>query len=104
MEDPLRLSSRHPINPQIIRQTMQTPPRIYLYSRFTFEAVKIELLTGVCIRQGDVVAASPLNVISYSQGGSSPESQQTFRIYYQSALGNIKEAVSNGLTSWQSAL
>ena len=50
------------------------------------------------------MAASPLNVISYNQGGANAESQQAFRIYYQSALGNIKEAVSNGLTSWQAAL
>lgn len=50
------------------------------------------------------MAGSPLNVISYNQAGSSPESQQAFRIYYQSALGNIKEAVSDGLSSWQSAL
>ena len=57
-----------------------------------------------CVRQGDVVAASPLNVISYDQGGSTAESQQAFRLYYQTALGNIKEAVSNGMSSWQSAL
>lgn len=60
--------------------------------------------TSLPLQQGDVVAASPLNVIAYNQGGSSAESQQAFRIYYQSALGNIKEAVSNGLTAWQSAL
>ncbi|KAF6219167.1 hypothetical protein HO133_004992 [Letharia lupina] len=60
--------------------------------------------TSLHLQQGDIVAGSPLNVISYNQGGSSAESQQAFRIYYQSALGNIKEAVSNGLMSWQSAL
>ena len=57
-----------------------------------------------CARQGDVAAGSPLSVITYDQGGSDAESQQALRIYYQSALGNIKEAVSNGLASWQSAL
>ncbi|CAD6575147.1 MAG: hypothetical protein ASARMPRED_007112 [Alectoria sarmentosa] len=60
--------------------------------------------TSSPLQQGDIVTSSPLNVISYSQGGSSAESQQAFRMYYQSAIGNIKEAVSNGLTSWQSAL
>ena len=55
-------------------------------------------------RSADVMVGSPLNVISYQQNGTgSPASLQSFRIYYQSAIGNIKEAISNGLASWQSA-
>ncbi|KAL8726902.1 MAG: hypothetical protein Q9166_006391 [cf. Caloplaca sp. 2 TL-2023] len=59
---------------------------------------------NVPVDPGDVVGGSPLNVISYSgKGSGSPKSQQIFRVYYQSVLGNIKEAVSNGLDSWAAA-
>ncbi|KAL8674315.1 MAG: hypothetical protein Q9168_001308 [Polycauliona sp. 1 TL-2023] len=48
----------------------------------------------------DVVSGSPLNVISYA----GPNNEQVFRVYYQSVLGNIKEAVSDrNLDAWASA-
>jgi len=51
----------------------------------------------------DVMVGSPLNVISYDkEGAGSAVSRQSFRIFYQSLLGNIKQAVSEG-SSWQSA-
>lgn len=54
---------------------------------------------------GDVVSASPLNVISHNGNSSgTPESAQVFRVYYQSVLGNVKEAVKFGLdTEWSAA-
>lgn len=55
-------------------------------------------------RPADVMVDSPLNVISYDRGGNgSAASRQSFRLFYQSAIGNIKEAASDGLTAWQSA-
>ena len=55
-------------------------------------------------RSADVMIGSPLNVVSYDLGGSdSGSKRQAFRIYYQSLLGNIKEATSIGSNSWQSA-
>lgn len=56
------------------------------------------------IRSADVLADSPVNVISYDAGGNGdPNTRQSFRVYYQSVIGNIKEAVSSGQTSWQAA-
>ncbi|KAL8710458.1 MAG: hypothetical protein Q9220_004890 [cf. Caloplaca sp. 1 TL-2023] len=53
---------------------------------------------------GDVVAGSPLNAVSYSSNGTgSAASRQRFRLYYQSLLGNIKEAVFDG-NAWGSAV
>ncbi|KAL8819577.1 MAG: hypothetical protein Q9223_002021 [Gallowayella weberi] len=53
----------------------------------------------------DVVASSPMNVVSFiNKSSSSPEKQQIFRLYYQSVLGNIKEAVSTGVDTWDSAV
>ncbi|KAL8640301.1 MAG: hypothetical protein Q9228_002766 [Teloschistes exilis] len=55
---------------------------------------------------GDVVAGSPLNVISYMGNDTNTGSKadrQVFRIYYQSVLGNVKEAVSNGSAGWSGA-
>jgi len=47
---------------------------------------------------------SPLNVISYDQGGNgTAEDRQIYRVYYQSLLGNIEEALYNGTTGWQAA-
>ena len=55
-------------------------------------------------RSADILAGSPLNVISYDAGGDGePDNRQSFRVYYQSVIGNVKEAVSNGQTAWQSA-
>ncbi|KAL8696219.1 MAG: hypothetical protein Q9224_002912 [Gallowayella concinna] len=55
-------------------------------------------------RPGDVVSSSPMNVISFTnKSNSDPNKQQIFRIYYQSALGNIKEAVSTGMNTWGAA-
>lgn len=55
-------------------------------------------------RPGDVVAGSPLNVISYvGNGTGTTDIKQVFRIYYQSVLGNIKEVVCNGLGAWGAA-
>ncbi|KAL8948953.1 MAG: hypothetical protein Q9222_004905, partial [Ikaeria aurantiellina] len=52
---------------------------------------------------GDVVAGSPLNAVSYSANGTgSAASRQRFRLYYQSVLGNVKEAVFDGNT-WGTA-
>ncbi|KAI4238715.1 MAG: hypothetical protein LQ349_000897 [Xanthoria aureola] len=49
------------------------------------------------VEPGDVTTGSPLNVVSYS----GPNNQQIFRVYFQSALGNIKEAVSDrNLDAW----
>ncbi|KAL9002016.1 MAG: hypothetical protein Q9188_005033 [Gyalolechia gomerana] len=56
-------------------------------------------------RPADVIGASPLNVISHNRTGTgTAESTQVFRVYYQSVLGNIKEAVMSGLnTQWETA-
>ncbi|KAL8735236.1 MAG: hypothetical protein Q9181_002912 [Wetmoreana brouardii] len=54
---------------------------------------------------GDVVGGSPLNVISYNTNGTGPKAErQVFRVYYQSVLGNIKEAVSRGPDAWSAAV
>ncbi|KAL8755414.1 MAG: hypothetical protein Q9199_003667 [Rusavskia elegans] len=46
---------------------------------------------------GDVVTGSPINVVSYEGSNN----QQIFRVYFQSVLGNIKEAVSDrNLDAW----
>ncbi|KAL8691677.1 MAG: hypothetical protein Q9218_003152 [Villophora microphyllina] len=61
---------------------------------------------NVPAQPGDVVAGSPLNVISYIGNGTSTGSKadrQVFRVYYQSVLGNIKEAVSTGPNKWAAA-
>ena len=48
---------------------------------------------------------SPLVIVTYDEGPpESLEQRQAFRIYYQSALGNIKEAVSYHLEPWQNAV
>jgi hypothetical protein len=49
---------------------------------------------------------SPLAVVTFDEGPTteSPEYRQHFRFYFQSALGNIKEAVSDRLRPWQNAL
>lgn len=50
----------------------------------------------------DVIADSPLNVISYvNPGTGDPASKQTFRMYFQSAIGNISETISDALGPWQ---
>ncbi|KAL8823545.1 MAG: hypothetical protein Q9191_005757 [Dirinaria sp. TL-2023a] len=50
----------------------------------------------------DVLVDSPLNVISYvNPGNGNPASKQTFRMYFQSAIGNISETVSDALGPWQ---
>ncbi|KAL9609581.1 MAG: hypothetical protein Q9167_005654, partial [Letrouitia subvulpina] len=60
--------------------------------------------TNTPVQPADVVAGSPLNLISYDLGGNGdPQSRQGFRIYYQSVLGNIKEAISTGLGTWSPA-
>ena len=100
----LRLDNRLRITPQVIRQTVRITLQLYLCCMSGLKPGMIMWLIWSCSRQGDVTAGSPLNVVSYNQGGQNAESQQAFRIYYQTTLGNIKEAVSNGLTSWQSAL
>ncbi|KAL8659346.1 MAG: hypothetical protein Q9202_007170 [Teloschistes flavicans] len=58
------------------------------------------------VQPGDVVGGSPLNVISYIGNATSSGPQagrQVFRVYYQSVLGNIKEAVSTGTAAWADA-
>lgn len=56
-------------------------------------------------RPFDVAVGSPLNVISYIAGdGTTADSRQFFRVYFQSVLGNIKEAVRRGLGSWETAV
>ena len=55
---------------------------------------------------------SPLQVVSFSSdavsnsaGGQAPSDSEAYRLYFQSAHGNIKEAVYNGvLAPWQDAL
>lgn len=55
-------------------------------------------------RSADILADSPIKVISYDAGGGGdPDSRQSFRVYYQSVIGNVKEAVSSGQASWQNA-
>ena len=55
-------------------------------------------------RSSDVIVDSPLCVLSYDNNGSgSPENRQSFRVYYQSVNGNIKESASDGLSTWQAA-
>ncbi|KAL8852779.1 MAG: hypothetical protein Q9221_002409 [Calogaya cf. arnoldii] len=51
---------------------------------------------NVPVEPGDVVAGSPINVISYD----GPKNQQIIRVFFQSVLGNIKEAVSKDLGPW----
>ena len=48
---------------------------------------------------------SPLCVISYDLNGidKAAEKRQEFRVYFQSLFGNVKEAVSSGGASWQTA-
>ena len=53
------------------------------------------------------MVASPLGLVSYSTnttGGDDPGNEQSFRLYFQSAHGNIKEIAYNGvLSSWSNA-
>ncbi|KAL8999652.1 MAG: hypothetical protein Q9169_001612 [Polycauliona sp. 2 TL-2023] len=52
---------------------------------------------NVPVEPGDVVSGSPINAVSYE----GPNNQQIFRVYYQSVLGNIKEAVSDrNMDAW----
>lgn len=45
-----------------------------------------------------------MNVISLVYPGhGDPQSQQTFRMYFQSVIGNIKETTSDQLGPWQEA-
>jgi hypothetical protein len=56
------------------------------------------------IRPSDVIVDSPLCVLSYDNNGTgSPKSRQSFRMYYQSVIGNVKESASDGLSTWQAA-
>ena len=44
-----------------------------------------------------------MNVISYTNPGApTPQQKQTFRMYFQSVIGNIKETVSDAFGPWQS--
>ena len=55
-------------------------------------------------QQGDVMIGSPLCTISYDMGGTNePAKRQEFRMYFQSLYGNVKEAISQGSSSWQNA-
>ncbi|KAL9016972.1 MAG: hypothetical protein Q9185_005667 [Variospora sp. 1 TL-2023] len=59
---------------------------------------------NIPVQPGDLVVGSPLSVISYVAGdGPIAESKQYFRVYYQSVLGNVKEAIRRGLDQWLSA-
>lgn len=52
------------------------------------------------------MVGSPLEVLSFSINGTgaNPASNQAFRLFYQSANGNIKQMVCNGtLTPWHDA-
>ena len=55
-------------------------------------------------QQGDLMIGSPLCTISYELNSTDePAKRQEFRMYFQSLYGNVKEAVSKGSSSWQSA-
>ena len=58
-------------------------------------------------RESDVMAGSPLALVSFTSnrtGGTDPSSQNAFRLYFQSAHGNVKEARNDGgVASWQAA-
>ena len=44
-----------------------------------------------------------MNVISYTNpGAATPQEKQTFRMYFQSVIGNIKETLSDAFGPWQS--
>ncbi|KAL2039442.1 hypothetical protein N7G274_007714 [Stereocaulon virgatum] len=60
----------------------------------------------VTVQPSDVMIGSPLAVVTYDDGPTteSLEYRQVFRLYFQSALGNIKEAFSEHLNPWQNAL
>ncbi|KAL8832951.1 MAG: hypothetical protein Q9170_004632 [Blastenia crenularia] len=64
---------------------------------------KVPASGNVPSQPGDVIGGSPLNVISYIGNGTTPESKQVFRVYYQSVLGNVKEALMNGTGAWSGA-
>ncbi|MCJ1249523.1 hypothetical protein MMC30_006749 [Trapelia coarctata] len=57
--------------------------------------------------QSDVMVNSPLAIVAYTANatsGSSSAGQQAYRLYFQSAHGNIKESVYDGpLSSWEDA-
>ena len=45
-----------------------------------------------------------MNVISYTNPGDpDPEKKQTFRMYFQSVIGNVKEVISDAFGPWQTA-
>ncbi len=45
-----------------------------------------------------------MNVISYvNPGHGGLLSKQTFRMYFQSVIGNVKETISDQLGPWQEA-
>lgn len=55
-------------------------------------------------RAQDVIADSPMSVISYTNPGApSPFEKQTFRMFFQSVIGNVKEVISDAFGPWQSA-
>lgn len=93
--------------PATVRVLQAVPqlPATFLPSESNLISINLLVRTDhVVIRAGDVVGGSPLNVISYVGNGTGTiESRQVFRVYYQSVLGNIKEAVMNGLGSWGDA-
>ncbi len=47
------------------------------------------------------MVGSPLSVVTYDEGpGESYRARQAFRVVYQSAIGDIKEAVSYHEEPW----
>lgn len=47
------------------------------------------------------MAGSPLSVVTYDQGpGQSYRGRQAFRVVYQSAIGDIKEAANYHYDPW----
>ena len=51
-----------------------------------------------------MIADSPMSVISYTNPGApSPFEKQTFRMFFQSVIGNVKEVISDAFGPWQSA-
>ena len=93
----------HPQPPVEIRQLRRR--RTLQYCKSFASKQDVETKADCSLRRSaDILEDSPLNVIAYDAGGDgTPESRQSFRIYYQSVIGNIKEAISDGQAAWQDA-
>lgn len=85
---------------------IRVPLRLHSYGKlYTKSLHEDKTLTIGTFRPQNIMVGSPLAIVSYDDGpGESPDARQAFRMYFQTANGNVKEAVSEHQEAWMSAL